>query len=70
MSLECWLRIAKVFGDNQSASAVYQKDAIDGIAELVIITHKVFECDIRKSVAELGDLDIVHKVSSIIRVYG
>lgn len=64
-------RIAKVFGDNQvSISQFIQKDAIDGIAELVIITHKVFECDIRKSVAELGDLDIVHKVSSIIRVYG
>lgn len=64
-------RIAKVFGDNQvSISQFIQKDAIDGVAELVIITHKVFECDIRKSVAELGDLDIVHKVSSIIRVYG
>lgn len=64
-------RIAKVFGDNQvSISQFIQKDAVDGIAELVIITHKVFESDIRKSVEELNTLDMVHKVSSIIRVYG
>ena len=53
-----------------SISQFIQKDAIQGVAELVIITHKVFECDIRKSVAELNKLDIVQKVSSIIRVYG
>lgn len=64
-------KIATVFGDNEvSISQFIQKDIVDGNAELVIITHKVFERDIRKSVDALNKLDVVHKVSSIIRVYG
>ena len=64
-------KIATVFGDNEvSISQFIQKDSIDGYAELDIITHKVYERDIRQSVDALNKLDIVHKVSSIIRVYG
>ena len=64
-------KIATVFGDNEvSISQFIQKDIVDGNAELVIITHKVFERDIRKCVDALNKLDVVHKVSSIIRVYG
>ena len=62
--------IARVFGDhNVSINSMIQKQA-DGnsMAKLIFITHQVTNKDLYSSVKEIGKLDVVEDVRSIIRV--
>ena len=62
--------IAMVFGDhNVSINSMIQKQA-DGNsrAKLIFITHQVTNKDLYSSVKEIGKLDVVEDVRSIIRV--
>ncbi len=62
--------IAMVFGDhNVSINSMIQKQA-DGnsMAKLIFITHQVTNKDLYSSVKEIGKLDVVEDVRSIIRV--
>jgi homoserine dehydrogenase len=62
--------IAKICGDcGVSISAVTQKEATGESVELVIFTHEVAEADFQKAVSEIGKLDVVVGVRSLIRAH-
>lgn len=61
--------IAKVFGDYRvSISNVIQKQTKDGIAEVVFMTHKVAEGNLKSALDRIAALDVVDKVRNVIRV--
>ena len=64
-------QIASVFGQNQvSIHQVIQQPAKKNIAELVVITDRVQEKHMHRSLSDLSAMDIVYEISSVIRVYG
>ncbi|MGE5397225.1 MAG: homoserine dehydrogenase [Chitinophagales bacterium] len=63
--------IAGVFGNhNVSLATVLQKDRNNESAQLVLITHRVEEANLRDSLAVLGGMSIVESIDNIIRVEG
>ena len=61
--------IASAFGaQNISVKNVVQKQKVDNLAELVVITHDVSEFNLRMAIATLQGLPVVEKVSNVIRV--
>jgi len=63
--------IAGVFGNtNVSLASVIQKRLEGDLAELVLITHKVKEANLRDALAVIEGLSVVAEVSSVIRVEG
>lgn len=61
--------IAKIFGDNNvSLASVLQKQKDNPIVPLVFITHSVRENNLKKSLAEIKELDDVIEIKSVIRV--
>lgn len=62
-------RIAKAFGDHQvSIGNVIQKQTDKGRAEVVFMTHRAIEGNLRSALAEIAALDVVDKVRNVIRV--
>jgi homoserine dehydrogenase len=60
--------IARIFGECEvSIAGVKQKEATGREAELVILTHEVRESAMQKAVAEIGKLDVVLGVRSLLR---
>lgn len=63
--------IAGVFGNtNVSLASVIQKRLEGDLAELVLITHRVREANLRDALAIIEGLSVVAAVSSVIRVEG
>lgn len=63
-------QIACVFGEhNVSIARVVQKNARKDQAELVIVTEKVKEKHMKNALGELGGMDSISKISSVIREY-
>ncbi len=61
--------IAKVFGDHDvSISNVIQKQTTAGIAEVVFMTNKVVEGNLRAALTRIESLDVVDKVKNVMRV--
>lgn len=62
-------RIAKAFGDHQvSIGNVIQKQTDKGRAEVVFMTHRAIEGNLRSALAEIAAMDVVDKVRNVIRV--
>ncbi len=62
-------QIAKVFGDNNvSLASVLQRQKLNPVVPLVLITHSVKEKDLYNSLEEIENLEDVIEVSSVIRV--
>ena len=63
-------QIACVFGEhNVSIARVVQKNARKDQAELVIVTEKVREKHMKNALGELGGMDSISEISSVIREY-
>lgn len=63
--------IAGVFGNqNVSLASVLQKKTSAGMAEVVLITHKVQEQNLRNALKIINGLSTVAEVSNVIRVEG
>ena len=63
--------IAGVFGNNRvSIATVLQKTSEAGRAELIMITHKVREQDLRDSLTVLKGMSIVGAINNVIRLEG
>lgn len=61
--------IAGAFGDYQvSLNSVIQKRRVGSRAEIVLLTYKVKDADLRLAVKILSGLPVVNKVSAVIRV--
>ncbi len=63
--------IAGVFGNNNvSIASVLQKTSKQGLAELILITHRVKEVHLRDALTVLKGLSIVNAVKNVIRLEG
>ena len=63
--------IAGAFGDYQvSLNSVIQKRRVGERAEIVLLTYRVKDADLRLAVKTLSGLSAVNKVSAVIRVVG
>lgn len=63
--------IAGVFGNNNvSIATVLQKSSDDDMAELIMITHRVREQDLRDALTVLRGMSIVGEINSVIRLEG
>lgn len=61
--------IAGVFGDNNvSISTVVQKTSRGELADIIFITHKVVEGNLRDALNVLKGMSIVNEISNVIRV--
>ena len=62
-------RIAAVFGKHQvSIKSVWQEGRADE-ATLLIVTHESREGDLQATAADLGRLDVVSEVGTVLRVH-
>ncbi len=64
-------QITRVLGDLQvSLASLIQKDTMerDGVAEIVVTTHRARESAVQEAVRQLGQLDVVQEVCNLIRV--
>jgi homoserine dehydrogenase len=62
--------IAQVFAEHSVSIRTVRQVGMDEDAQLVIVTHKASESALATTIAALRDLDVVHAVSSVIRVEG
>lgn len=63
--------IAGVFGSHQlSIATVLQKTSGEEFAQLVLVTHRVPESDLRDALMVLGEMSIVAEICNVIRVEG
>lgn len=61
--------IAGAFGAQQvSLNSVIQKRKVDQRAEIVLLTYRVSDANMRLALSTLGGMSVVNKVSSVIRV--
>lgn len=62
--------VAGVLGNNYvSINQVIQKPAVDGVAELVVITDKVENRHLKDALVIFGQMSMIREVASVIRVY-
>ena len=62
--------IAQVFAEHAVSIRTVRQVGMNEDAQLVIVTHQASEASLAATVAALRDLDVVHAVSSVIRVEG
>ena len=63
--------VTTVFGNQMgSIEQIIQKKKIGELAEIVVITEKVKESNVKVSLAEFEKMEIVKEISAVIRVYG
>ncbi len=61
--------IARIFGDHGvSIASVIQNWAADGEAEIVWITHRGAERDMRAALDAIEALDVVNSIGTVVRV--
>jgi homoserine dehydrogenase len=64
-------QIAQAFGNHHvSLGSVIQKRTVDGLAEVVFMTHMVKEGNLKAAIDEVGALESVVKIRNVIRVEG
>ncbi len=62
--------VAGVLGNNNvSINQVIQKAAVNGVAELVVITDKVENRHLKDALVIFGQMSMIREVASVIRVY-
>jgi homoserine dehydrogenase len=62
--------IAQVFADHGVSIRTVRQVGAGDDAQLVIVTHEALDANLAATVAALRDLDVVHDVSSVLRVEG
>lgn len=63
-------RIASVFGEHGVSIMSMQQRGSQRDAQLIFVTHRAKESDMRATVHDLGELDAVQRVGSVLRVLG
>ena len=63
-------KIADEFGQHGVSIKSMQQRGIGADARLIFATHRAREADLRATVRALQDVDVVHRVGSIVRVLG
>jgi homoserine dehydrogenase len=63
-------KIADQFGRHDVSIKSMQQRGIGADARLIFVTHRAREADLRATVHSLRDVDVVHRVGSVLRVLG
>ena len=63
-------QIADQFGQHGVSIKSMQQRGIGADARLIFATHRAREADLRATVHALRDVDVVHRVGSVVRVLG
>jgi homoserine dehydrogenase len=63
-------KIADQFGRHHVSIKSMQQRGIGDDARLIFVTHRAREADLRATVHALRDVDVVHRVGSVLRVLG
>jgi homoserine dehydrogenase len=63
-------KIADQFGQHDVSIKSMQQRGIGADARLIFVTHRAREADLRATVHALRDVDVVHRVGSVLRVLG
>ena len=63
-------KIADQFGRHRVSIKSMQQRGIGADARLIFVTHRAREADLRATVHALRDVDVVHRVGSVLRVLG
>ena len=62
-------KVSKVFADHSiSLSKISQKESSEGLAEIVLVTHKIQEKSLALLRTDLDSLNVIQSISSMIRV--
>ena len=63
-------KTASVFAAHRVSieSLIQHSDESDGLAEIAYVTHLAYESDIQAALTEIGNLDVVQSVATVIRV--
>jgi homoserine dehydrogenase len=63
-------RIATIFGEEGVSIASIVQKSRGHAAEIIMVTHTALETQMRRVLARIGELDVLHSVRSAIRVVG
>jgi len=63
-------KIATEFGQHDVSIKSMQQKGIGDDARIIFVTHRAREADLRTTVHALRDVDVVHRVGSVVRVMG
>ena len=62
--------VAGVFGEHGVSIRSMEQEGLGGVARLIFITHEAKEKDLQATLDGLRDLEVVHRVGSVLRVVG
>jgi homoserine dehydrogenase len=63
--------VATEFGKREvSIAEVRQEGIADGVARIVVVTHRATDAALAETVAALAGLDVVEEVTSVLRLEG
>ncbi len=62
--------VARVFGDNDISIRSMEQVGMGDEARLVFVTHEALEGNVRRTLSELRQLDVVEDIGGILRVFG
>jgi homoserine dehydrogenase len=62
--------IANVFGENGVSIRSMQQSGLGDDARLIFVTHRAREADLRRTVHEVRELEVVRRIGTVLRVIG
>ncbi len=62
--------VAEAFERHGVSIRSLEQEGVDADARLVFITHRAREADVQRTLADLRELDVIHAITSVLRVVG
>jgi homoserine dehydrogenase len=62
--------VAEVFERHGVSIRSLEQEGVDADARLIFITHEAREADVQATLEDLGELDVIHHITSVLRVVG
>ena len=62
--------VAEAFERHGVSIRSLEQEGVDADARLVFITHRAREADVQRTLADLRELDVIHTITSVLRVVG
>jgi homoserine dehydrogenase len=62
--------VAEVFERHEVSIRSLEQEGVGDAARLIFITHEAREADVQSTLADLRELDVIHRITSVLRVVG
>lgn len=62
--------VAEVFERHAVSIRSLEQEGVGEAARLIFITHEAREADVQATLDDLGELDVIHRITSVLRVVG